>query len=1064
MKKQLFFLLAFITSTTISAQNLAIGGTAIATSGNASLAIDDNAGTTRWESDKSDPQTWQVDLGQAKDFNTIQIVWEGAYAKTFTIEAGNDLGADGFLTGGTKVASVTDQTLSGFPYTQTLTLPNTTNARYIKFNGLARGTVYGYSFWEFRVMNVTSQTLTTFSVAPTTTLKNAATTAGVNASTKVNTPIPLTIKALDQYGMNYSTEGITYDVKGAGGTVADGMFTPTAKGISTITATLGDKTSSFSVYAYDGDNLALNKLVDKSGETNGFTAAMAVDGDNGTRWVSGTPADASVTDYNAFITLDLAAYYDIDYVDLFFENANSDTYTVQFSADGTKWTDAYSESKLGGFNGGHYGYCNNTTDNKQVRFVRFNSTKAGTVYGVSLYELQVFGSNKTEIEDTQAPVLDVAEVGTVGTDNVTLNLKATDNISSITYVITDAVNKKTYTTTGANGNAITYNIAGLTDGTSYSFSVVAKDAKGNTSEAKVVAFSTSAQLKPTVSAPTPTQDAANVKSIYSDHYTSVAPNNFFNTWGSANEALSSYQVKTGDNAEKVANFGYLGNEFNATLDMSDMDYLHFDVYPEKDMTIGVTPITQGGEKILSFDVKGNQWNSLNIPLASYTAANANMSFKYTFQIKWANGDQKTLFYLDNVYFYKDVSPDTEAPVLNTATVTPGSTTAKFTLNATDDKAAINYTITDAANKKTYTTSGVSGTDVTYTITGLTANTAYSMSVVAKDAAGNASASKAVEFTTTSSSLVATRSADSIVSISGAWDATDFANIDNKYKASCYDMTAVTSIPNGTSLNTANPNALIISAVAGKINKNEVVKKADNSGYNGYNIQFNEQFNDNATTHDICTVISPITTITPSFHRVFDRASIYFTTVLPFDVASFTDLTAYELKSSTAVNGVTTLIFNKVTSLQKGVPYLMFANTGGAHFLSNGETTINFTTSPVYFNGGSLKSTYTAITDIKSAQKIYALKNDAVAADMTLCSDSIPALRSYIQLDELNTNTLNIQLGEVNGIHNISEDAIKALFNVYSINGQIVKANTSRSSLINLPKGLYIINGKKVLIK
>lgn len=70
MKKQLFFLLAFIASITVSAQNLAIGGTAIATSGNASLAIDDNVGT-RWESAQSDPQTWQVDLGQAKDFNTI---------------------------------------------------------------------------------------------------------------------------------------------------------------------------------------------------------------------------------------------------------------------------------------------------------------------------------------------------------------------------------------------------------------------------------------------------------------------------------------------------------------------------------------------------------------------------------------------------------------------------------------------------------------------------------------------------------------------------------------------------------------------------------------------------------------------------------------------------------------------------------------------------------------------------------------------------------------------------------------------------------------------------------
>ena len=68
----------------------------------------------------------------------------------------------------------------------------------------------------------------------------------------------------DQDQLPYSTEGITYSVEGAGGTVvADGAFTPTAKGLSTVTATLGGKTASFKVYAYDGDNIALGRVVDK---------------------------------------------------------------------------------------------------------------------------------------------------------------------------------------------------------------------------------------------------------------------------------------------------------------------------------------------------------------------------------------------------------------------------------------------------------------------------------------------------------------------------------------------------------------------------------------------------------------------------------------------------------------------------------------------------------------------------------------------------------------------------------------------------------------------------------
>ena len=62
------------------------------------------------------------------------------------------------------------------------------------------------------------------------------------------------------------------------------------------------------------------------------------------------------------------------------------------------------------------------------------------------------------------------------------------------------------------------------------------------------------------------------------------------------------------------------------------------------------------------------------------------------------------------------------------------------------------------------------------------------------------------------------------------------------------------------------------------------------------------------------------------------------------------------------------------------------------------------------------------------------------------------------------NTLKIKFADATGIQNASIDAMKALFNIYSIDGQIVKSNVSGSSLIGLPKGVYIINGKKVMIK
>ena len=76
---------AFAQETDVNFALTANGATAIATSGNPLLAIDNNTGT-RWESEHGvDPQTLTIDLGQPRTFNTIQIVWEGAYAKDFAV-------------------------------------------------------------------------------------------------------------------------------------------------------------------------------------------------------------------------------------------------------------------------------------------------------------------------------------------------------------------------------------------------------------------------------------------------------------------------------------------------------------------------------------------------------------------------------------------------------------------------------------------------------------------------------------------------------------------------------------------------------------------------------------------------------------------------------------------------------------------------------------------------------------------------------------------------------------------------------------------------------------------
>jgi len=123
--------------------NLALGKTATAsstesTSFPASAAVDGNTGT-RWSSAFSDPQWLQVDLGATHTISSVNLNWEAAYGKSFSIQTS----ANG--TTWTTIYSTT----TGTGGNQTLNVSG--SGRYIRVNGTARGTAYGYSLWEFGV-------------------------------------------------------------------------------------------------------------------------------------------------------------------------------------------------------------------------------------------------------------------------------------------------------------------------------------------------------------------------------------------------------------------------------------------------------------------------------------------------------------------------------------------------------------------------------------------------------------------------------------------------------------------------------------------------------------------------------------------------------------------------------------------------------------------------------------------------------------------------------------------------------------------------------------------------
>ncbi|MFH8224081.1 discoidin domain-containing protein [Streptomyces sp. NPDC018057] len=102
------------------------------------LAVDGRA-DTRWASDWSDPQWFQVDLGASRSFRTLQLVWDPAYARSYEVRVSDD---------GSAWRTVYSTT-AGDGDVDTLDVPAT--ARYVRLELTARGTDWGYSLHELGI-------------------------------------------------------------------------------------------------------------------------------------------------------------------------------------------------------------------------------------------------------------------------------------------------------------------------------------------------------------------------------------------------------------------------------------------------------------------------------------------------------------------------------------------------------------------------------------------------------------------------------------------------------------------------------------------------------------------------------------------------------------------------------------------------------------------------------------------------------------------------------------------------------------------------------------------------
>lgn len=196
MKKITSFLMVFVVCAFVQSQNLALNGTASASSNlqPASNAIDGNGGT-RWESAFSDPQWITIDLGTSYQIGQVVLNWEGAFASTYEIQISDDSTFSTYTT--------LFNTTSGNGNIDDLTVNGT--GRYVRMYGTVRGTPYGYSLWEFSIYEaldpVTIATLSDLTVNGTTVAGFASSVYNYNVLLPIGTTVvPTVIATTSQAG------------------------------------------------------------------------------------------------------------------------------------------------------------------------------------------------------------------------------------------------------------------------------------------------------------------------------------------------------------------------------------------------------------------------------------------------------------------------------------------------------------------------------------------------------------------------------------------------------------------------------------------------------------------------------------------------------------------------------------------------------------------------------------------------------------------------------------------------------------------------------------------------
>lgn len=277
------------------------------------------------------------------------------------------------------------------------------------------------------------------------------------------------------------------------------------------------------------------------------------------------------------------------------------------------------------------------------------------------------------------------------------------------------------------------------------------------------------------------------------------------------------------------------------------------------------------------------------------------------------------------------------------------------------------------------------------------------------------------------------------------------------------MTGVTTVPTVEGLN---PNCLVY-ANAGATGKNVIVNgtAAQITLSEGGNFNVPETF----TAQNI------------QYTREFANTG-WFSTTLPFVPTDLGSLQFEELANVKNTGGALSLVFSPVALPEAGKPYIVHVGTAGSQTFSATNVQVSGTTSETNGTGAVMRPCYATT----SGEGKYMLKADGSAFAKGGASSTIGAFRAYIELTgssagaparlvvshtgEEGGGATNLEgtrvMQTTDGLAGIYANTEQDVL-VYSANGQLIDRlhlSEGFNALTHLPKGLYLVNQQKLIIR